>query len=66
MTGEHHIKASLLDLVHRIADQTGDRPYTPNVYAGVTAYDAKANSWTTLKAYPQARHAFGAAPASLK
>lgn len=39
----------------------GGQAYTTNVYEDVTAYDAKTNSWITLKPLPQAHHAWGAA-----
>jgi N-acetylneuraminic acid mutarotase len=38
----------------------GGQPFTPNAYDDVTAYDVKTDRWTTLKALPQALHAFGA------
>jgi N-acetylneuraminic acid mutarotase len=39
----------------------GGRPFSPNAYDEVTAYDAKTDRWTTLTPLPHARHAFGAA-----
>jgi N-acetylneuraminic acid mutarotase len=39
----------------------GGRPFTPNAFDDVTAYDRKTDSWVSLTPLPEGRHAFGAA-----
>lgn len=39
----------------------GGRPFTPNAFEDVTAYDPRTDRWSALTPLPEGRHAFGAA-----
>lgn len=39
----------------------GGRPFTPNAFDDVDAYDTKTGTWSSLTPLPEGRHAFGAA-----